>query len=190
MACAKVRIRFRKAGDLRLVSHHDLMRCFERMLRRADLPYHSTEGFHPKPRLVFALSLGLGIVGSDEVVEIELDRELSALEIHDRLARQAPPGLEVLSIRAILPRSTAQVRRVTYRVALPPDCPRGPFLTQGAILKITANGTTTTKGETGITVMPQSPGRNGSRKTSPHLGTMESLPLLRAAPEAISGRAP
>ena len=71
----KVRIRFRKGGELRLVGHHDLMRCFERMLRRAQLPFHSTEGFNPKPRLIFALSLGLGIVGSEEVVELELDEE-------------------------------------------------------------------------------------------------------------------
>ena len=31
----------------------------------------------------------------------------------------------------------------TRRVELPPDSPRGPFLTQAAILKITANGTST-----------------------------------------------
>jgi len=37
MVLDKVRIRFRKGGTLRLVSHHDLMRCFERMLRRAAL---------------------------------------------------------------------------------------------------------------------------------------------------------
>ena len=71
----KVRIRFRKCGTLRLVSHHDLMRCFERMLRRAALPYHSTEGFNPKPRLIFALSLGLGIIGCQEVAELELDED-------------------------------------------------------------------------------------------------------------------
>ena len=122
MACAKVRIRFRKSGDLRLVSHHDLMRCFERMLRRAELPFHCSEGFHPKPRLVFALSLGLGIVGCEEVVEIELDQELPAGEVHDRLAGQAPPGLEILTVSAIPPRLTAQVRRVTYRIAIPEDC--------------------------------------------------------------------
>src|SRR5437867_5675841 len=88
----KFRIRFRKTGDLRLVSHHDLMRCFERMLRRADLPVHSTEGFNPKPRMVFALSLALGIIGCEEVVEIELDAELPPEETRDRLTRQAPPG--------------------------------------------------------------------------------------------------
>jgi radical SAM-linked protein len=117
----KVRIRFRKAGDLRLVSHHDLMKCFERMLRRAALPFHVTQGFHPKPRLVFALSLALGVVGCQEVVELELDRALSPEEIHQRLAVQAPPGLEIVSVRRIAPKAHGQVRRVCYRLALPAE---------------------------------------------------------------------
>jgi len=116
----KVRIRFRKDGDLRLVSHHDLMVCFERMLRRADLPFHSTQGFHPKPRLVFALSLALGIVGCEEVVELELSAPLPPEEIHARLTRQAPPGLTFLSVRRIDPRARGHVAGVTYRLALPP----------------------------------------------------------------------
>ena len=84
MVCDKHRIRFRKTAALRLISHHDLMRCFERMLRRAGLPFHSSEGFNPKPRMVFALSLGLGIVGADEIVELELEEELPAGEVCDR----------------------------------------------------------------------------------------------------------
>jgi radical SAM-linked protein len=117
----KVRIRFRKDGDLRLVSHHDLMRCFERMLRRAALPFHSTSGFHPKPRLVFALSLPLGVIGRDEVLELELDDELPLEAIHERLARQAPPGLEIRGVCRISPRCTAQVRGIRYRLELPPE---------------------------------------------------------------------
>src|SRR6478752_3633404 len=66
----KLRFRFRKVGDLRLLSHHDLMRCLERMLRRAAIPFKSTAGFHPGPRLVFALSLPLGVVARDEVLEL------------------------------------------------------------------------------------------------------------------------
>src|SRR5262245_50882994 len=97
----KVRIRFKKTGDLRLVSHHDLMRCFERMLRRAELPFHSSEGFNPRPRLVFALSLALGLAGTDEVAELELDDELPTEEIHRRLSRQAPAGLEIVSVARI-----------------------------------------------------------------------------------------
>src|SRR5436309_13789025 len=99
MAFDKVRIRFRKDGDLRLLSHHDLMRTFERMLRRAALPFRSTEGFHPKPRMVFALSLPLGVAGLDEVVEVELTQELPADDVLSRLAAQAPPGLHLFSIR-------------------------------------------------------------------------------------------
>jgi radical SAM-linked protein len=115
----KVRIRFRKTGPLRLVSHHDLMRCFERMLRRAALPVHVTQGFHPKPRLVFALSLPLGVVGCEEVVELELDEELPPDEVHARLARQAPPGLEIASARRISSKSVAQPRSICYRVEIP-----------------------------------------------------------------------
>ena len=117
----KVRIRFRKGGELRLVSHHDLMRCFERMLRRSGLPFHSSEGFNPKPRLVFALSLGLGIVGCEEVVELELDKELPLEEIQALLAAQAPAGLEILRVQRVDSKAGAQVRRVCYCVAVPDE---------------------------------------------------------------------
>ena len=121
----KVRIRFRKGGDLRLLSHHDLMRTFERMLRRAALPFRSTEGFHPKPRFVFALSLPLGIVGCEEVVELELAEPVPPDEVHARLAGRSVPGLDILSVRRVESRKAAQVRRVTYRVPLPPECEAG-----------------------------------------------------------------
>src|SRR5712692_3812517 len=90
----KVRIRFCKGDDLRLLSHHDLMRAFQRMLRRAALPVRQSKGFHPQPRLVFALSLPLGVVGCEEVVELELDEVLPLDDLRDRLVRQAPPGLD------------------------------------------------------------------------------------------------
>src|SRR5262245_18353577 len=119
----KVRIRFQKAGDLRWVSHHDLMRCFERMLRRAGLPFASTEGFNPHPRLVFAQSLALGTVGLDEVAELELTEDVPPDEVQRRLAGQSPPGLTILSARRIDFRANAQVRLARYRVPLPPVPP-------------------------------------------------------------------
>ncbi len=118
---AKLRLRFRKDGLLRLVSHHDLMHVFERLLRRADIPFRSTQGFHPQPRIVFALSLALGVVGCDEVVEIELEREAAADEVYQRLTQFAPPGLQFLSARAIDVRRGAQALRVQYRVAVPAE---------------------------------------------------------------------
>ncbi len=125
MVCDKVRIRFRKTGDLRLISHHDLMRCFERMLRRAALPFHSTSGFNPKPRLIFAMPLPLGISGSQEIVELELDQEMVLEEVHASLVRQAPPGLEIIAVERIDPKATAHVRRATYRIALEGNSDQG-----------------------------------------------------------------
>lgn len=122
MVVEKIRLRFRKDAALRLVSHHDLLRCFERMLRRSELPFHTTEGFHPKPRIVFALSLPLGIVGSEEVVELGLDQPMDPEEVRTRLNRQAPPGLAFTSAVRVPPRQTAQVRRVGYRITV--DAPR------------------------------------------------------------------
>ena len=117
----KVRIRFAKSGALRLLSHHDLMRTFERLLRRAELPFFSSQGFHPKPRLVFALSLPLGVVGRAEVVELELGQALPTEAVQARLARQAPPGLEILSVRRIDPKVNAQVCRLAYAVRVPAE---------------------------------------------------------------------
>lgn len=116
MPLDKVRIRFCKSGELRLVSHHDLMRTWERMLRRAQLPFRMTEGFHPTPRLIFALSLSLGIVGSREVVELELTETIPPDEILARLTAQAPQGLHFLNIRRIPIKQTAQPRRAFYRI--------------------------------------------------------------------------
>jgi radical SAM-linked protein len=117
----KVRIRFRKSGPLRLLSHHDLMRTFERLLRRSELPFHRSQGFHPKPRLIFALSLPLGVVGCEEVVELELAEVLSLEDIHVRLTRQSPPGLEILSVHRIAPKVNAQVCRLAYALPVPAE---------------------------------------------------------------------
>jgi radical SAM-linked protein len=115
----RYRLRFRKGGDLRLVSHHDLMHVFERMLRRAQLPVAQTQGFHPQPRLVFALSLALGVAGNNEVVELELTEPLDSDALHARLAGQAPPGLEFLSCRRLEGKSSSLVRRACYSLPLP-----------------------------------------------------------------------
>jgi radical SAM-linked protein len=117
----KVRLRFRKDGPLRWLSHHDLMRTFERALRRSGLPFRRTQGFHPHPRLVFALSLPVGVVGRAEVAELELDDVVPPEEVRDRLAHQCPPGLAILDACRVPPRQTAHVTGFTYAIDVPAD---------------------------------------------------------------------
>lgn len=117
----KIRLRFRKTGDLRLVSHHDLMRCAERLFRRADLPFRVTQGFHPTPRIVFALSLPLGVAGLNEVVEVELVTPHDSHAVLTRLNATSPAGLEFTSAKVVPLKASAVPRRVMYRLAIPAE---------------------------------------------------------------------
>ena len=83
-------MRFCKQGDLRLIGHRDLMRCLERVFRRAGLPLAMSQGFHPKPRMTFPLALAVGIEGIDEVMELELAESYTAEEVLGRLSPHAP----------------------------------------------------------------------------------------------------
>ena len=120
-ATLKVRLRFAKLGDLRLVSHHDLARCLERMARRARLPLAESQGFNRRPKITFALSLALGIEGRREVVELELAEPMEPAEVLRKLADESPAGLEWLSAEPALGRKVAQVDAVSYAFALPSD---------------------------------------------------------------------
>jgi radical SAM-linked protein len=117
----KVRLRFAKLGDLRLVSHHDLMRCLERMARRAELPLARSQGFNPRPKIAFTLALGLGIEGHREVVEMELAEPLEPSELLRRLAEVSPPGLEWLGAEPAGSNRSAQARALHYALPIPAD---------------------------------------------------------------------
>ncbi len=118
----RVRIRFRKEGDLRLISHRDLMRTFERLFRRAHVPLAQTEGMHPRARLRFFSALGLGIVGIDEVLETELTESPDADELLASLRNQAPSGLGMQRVE-IVPHEApkASLRQATYELSIPAD---------------------------------------------------------------------
>lgn len=118
----RVRIRFRKDGDLRLISHRDLIRTFERLLRRAGLPLGMSQGFRPKPRMTFASALAVGVIGLDEVMELELAEILEDPETLRRLRDAAPPGLDFLSVETLASGAPKPVvRRLWFEIPVPPD---------------------------------------------------------------------
>ena len=98
-----------------------IWRNLKRLLRRSKLPFHRTQGFHPHPRLVFALSLPLGVVGCEEVAELELDEVLPVEEVLERLRGNSPPGLEILSVQRVSLKSSPQVRALCYRLPVPAE---------------------------------------------------------------------
>jgi len=116
----RVRFRFSKEGDLRLISHRDLLRTWERLLRRAALCLSMTEGFHPKPRMSFPAALALGVAGIDEVVEVEFARPYTVDELRAATAVHLPPGMTLHAIDVLPPGAAkAQVRSITLEIPVP-----------------------------------------------------------------------
>ena len=115
----KVEIRFQKSEAVRFISHHDLMRAMMRAVRRAGLPVRLTEGFNPRPRIVFPVALELGVASLDEVAEIEFNQWLDTQEVSRRLACALPPGLVLKEVREMPPLRAGRIPdRIHYLLHL------------------------------------------------------------------------
>ena len=66
----KVRIKFSKTGALKYIGHLDVMRYFQKLMRRADIPIAYSEGFSPHQIMSFAMPLGIGDESIAEYVDI------------------------------------------------------------------------------------------------------------------------
>jgi radical SAM-linked protein len=122
MARRRVRIRFRKQGDLRHFGHLDVVRAWERLLRRAGVPLVMGQGCHPRPRISFPSALPLGEAGWDEVLDVELDGDQTIDEIHTALGASAPPGLTATHVEELTPGApAATLRESVYELPLPAD---------------------------------------------------------------------
>lgn len=96
------RIRFKKHGYLRFISHLDLQRAFHRALIRAELPVDYTKGFNPQVRMAFGPPLALGYFSQSEYADIWLKEEsVSEEEFQERLNSTLPEDLGVLEVRHI-----------------------------------------------------------------------------------------
>ena len=113
------RVRFSKTGRMRFLSHHDLMRLFERALRRTGLELRMTEGYNPHPVIAFPTALGLGIESLDEILEFELTRWTAPKQIEKLLGEQLPEGVGIASAEAFDRKQRCAVSYVEYEAACP-----------------------------------------------------------------------
>ena len=80
-----LRVKFKKVGALQYVSHLDLVRTMHKIIVRAKLPLWYTEGFNPKPKMVFAAPLSIGTESTVEFLDIRLSTLADPKELMDRL---------------------------------------------------------------------------------------------------------
>lgn len=113
----RIRVWFGKIGEMALVSHLDLVRLFDRVVRRAAIPISFTGGFHPGPRISIANALSLGATSSGEIVDFELTKVMDLETFKQQLTAQLPADLPVYQVEEIplnAPAATRLLEKAEY----------------------------------------------------------------------------
>ncbi len=94
----KARIKFRKYGVMKFIGHLDVMRFFQKVMRRADIPIAFTGGFSPHMIMSFANPLGVGLTSDGEYFDIELTEEIDMAEAVERMNQVMVEGIDVVNM--------------------------------------------------------------------------------------------
>lgn len=94
----KVRVRFAKYGSMKFIGHLDIMRFFQKAIRRAGIDIRYSEGFSPHQIMSFAAPLGVGMESLGEYMDIELVSASDPQEIKEALNGQMVEGMQILSV--------------------------------------------------------------------------------------------
>ena len=97
----KVRVKFAKQGAMKFIGHLDIMRYFQKAVKRAGIDVAYSEGFSPHMIMSFASPLGVGITSTAEYFDMEIKTPMSSKEAVERLNRVMVEGMEVKSFRQV-----------------------------------------------------------------------------------------
>lgn len=115
----RLRVRFARGEAIKFISHLDLMRLWQRALRRAGMPLAYSGGFNPHCRMSLAAPLPIGVTSEAELMDILIKKWVSPHFLTSALSEQLPAGIEIRQVYPVsltLPSLQAQVRFAEYRV--------------------------------------------------------------------------
>lgn len=118
----KARIKFRKYGVMRFIGHLDVMRYFQKAMRRAGIPISFTGGYSPHMIMSFAQPLGVGVTSDGEYLDIELKEDIDPARAVRQLNDVMAEGMEVVGFNRIPDDKKSSgmtiVAAASYRVTL------------------------------------------------------------------------
>lgn len=117
----RIRVWFGKQGEMRFLSHLDLVRLFDRAIRRAAIPISFTGGFHPGPRIAIANALALGATSNGEIADFELKADMDVTEFQTKLTAQLPPEITLYRVEEIdlkSPSATQILEQAEYLITV------------------------------------------------------------------------
>ena len=115
----RLRLKFSRGEELKFLSHLDLMRLWERALRRAGLPLAYSEGFSPHPQIALAAPLSVGVTSQSELMDIFLSRWVPPQSFTVQVSKQLPRGIDLLEVWPVGPKAPSlqsQIRFIEYKV--------------------------------------------------------------------------
>ena len=97
----KVRIKFSKEGPVKFIGHLDIMRYFQKAIRRAEIDIAYSAGFNPHQIMSFASPLSVGHESNGEYFDVELNSFISEEDVKKRLNSVMTEGIEILAVSAL-----------------------------------------------------------------------------------------
>lgn len=94
----KLRIKYEKTGVLRFIGHLDIMRYFQKAIKRAKLDVSYSKGFSPHQIISFAAPMPLGMTSSGEYFDGEFNSVTSSEDMISRLNDTMASGVRVLDV--------------------------------------------------------------------------------------------
>lgn len=95
----KIHYQFKRSTPLRLLSHLDQQRLFQRAFRRANIPIAYSQGFNPHPKMSFALAMSVGLTSDGEYGEVIVADDMDSETFISRMNQVLPNGLEIINAR-------------------------------------------------------------------------------------------
>jgi radical SAM-linked protein len=92
----KIRFKFIRGEEVKYISHLDLMKVYDRAIRRANIPIAYSQGFNPHPQIVFGLPLSVGVTSEAEYADFELSEPMDLTDFKQRLGSEMPAGLRII----------------------------------------------------------------------------------------------
>lgn len=94
----KKRLFFNKYEDMKYISHLDLLRFMERILRKGGIPVKYSQGFHPRPKISLGNPISLGTEAFNEAMDIELREDMTNEELFNKLNNKCVIGFEFTKV--------------------------------------------------------------------------------------------
>lgn len=117
----KYRIKFTKEDLVKFVPHLDLLRLYQRAIRRADLPIAYSNGFNPHQQMSFAQPLSVGWTSICEYMDIETTCIVDIDDFINSINECLPDGTKVIDMRKLEDgekNSMASVEAALYYITL------------------------------------------------------------------------